>query len=161
MVGSYRMRRALMAVVLVLGGAVAEAAPVRLGDAQVQLEAPSGWQVNNFGARMVQLVSPNQIKIDVFTPPERTSPAPVLAFLRDGPRRGLTWTPEAPVTIAGFSGSTQQATGVVEGTPTTFVQSWVTVRGRLVIFTVQYPTANAASAEPSVQSVLNSLRRGR
>lgn len=165
MLSSDRIRRALVAAVvaagLVLGGAVADAAPVRLSEAQVRLEAPSGWQVNTLGERMAQLVAPNRIKIDIFTPPAGANAAPVLAFLRDGPRRGLTWTPEAPVTIGGFSGSTQRATGEVEGTPTTFIQSWVTVRGRLVIFTVQFPTADAASAEASAQSVLNTLRRGR
>lgn len=160
-----RSRRAVVAafvsVSLFVAGASAGADPVRLSDAQVRLEAPSGWQVNNLGNRMAQVTSPNRIKIDIFTPPAGANPAPVLAFLRDGPRRGLTWTPEAPVTLGGFTGSTQRATGTVEGTPTTFVQSWVTVRGRLVIFTVQFPTADAASAEASAQAVLNTLRRGR
>ncbi len=160
-----RVRRAVAAAIvgvgLVLGGGSADADPVRLSDAEVRLEAPSGWQVSSLGARMAQVTSPNRIKIDIFTPPAGTNAAPVLAFLRDGPRRGLTWTPEAPVTIGGFTGSTQRATGTVEGTPTTFVQSWVTVRGRLVIFTVQFPTADAASAEAAAQSVLNTLRRGR
>lgn len=141
--------------------AVSSADPVRLTEAQVRLEAPAGWQVSNLGDRMAQLSSPNRIKIDVFTPPAGANVQPVLDFLRDGPRRGLTWSPVAPVTIGGFTGSTQRATGAVEGTPTTFVQSWVTVRGRLVIFTVQFPTADAASAEASADSVLATLRAGR
>lgn len=158
-------RRAVVAAMVCAGvlglAAVSSADPVRMTEARVQLEAPAGWQVTPLGGRMAQVTSPNRIKIDVFTPPAGTNVQPVLTFLRDGPRRGLTWTPEAPVTVGGFTGSTQRATGTVEGTPTTFVQSWVTVRGRLVIFTVQFPTADAASAEASANSVLNTLREAR
>ncbi|MFO0627132.1 MAG: hypothetical protein U0325_16100 [Polyangiales bacterium] len=158
-------RRAVVTAMVFAGllglAAVSSADPVRMTEARVQLEAPAGWQVTPLGGRMAQVTSPNRIKIDVFTPPAGTNVQPVLTFLRDGPRRGLTWTPEAPVTVGGFTGSTQRATGTVEGTPTTFVQSWVTVRGRLVIFTVQFPTADAASAEASANSVLNTLREAR
>lgn len=159
-----RTRQVLSVMVLGCGlfvGGLAHADPVRLSEARVRLEAPAGWTVNNLGNRLAQVTSPNRIKIDVFTPPAGAQVAPVLAFLRDGPRRGLTWTPEAPITLGGFAGSTQRATGTVENTPTTFVQSWVTVAGRLVIFTVQFPTADAASAEASAQSVLGTLRRDR
>lgn len=161
----HSLRRRVVVSALGLGllgvAAIASADPVRLTDARVGLEAPAGWQVNNLGNRMAQITSPNRIKIDVFTPPAGANAAPVLAFLRDGPRRGLTWSPEAPVTIGGFTGSTQRATGTVEGTATTFIQSWVTVQGRLVIFTVQFPTADAAAAEASATSVLNTLRVAR
>lgn len=155
------IRTGLTVVALCVGAlspGVAHADPVRLAEAQLALEAPTGWQVNNLGDRMAQVTSPNRIKIDVFTPPPRAAVEPVLAFLRDGPRRGLTWSPVAPITLGTFSGSTQRATGTIDGTPTTFVQSWVTAGGRLVIFTVQFPTADAAAAEASAQAVLRTLR---
>lgn len=151
----------LLAGALLVGSATAYATPVRLTGPAVALEAPTGWTANVLNDRIAQLTSPSNIKIDIMSPPAGTRVEPVLELLRDGPRRGLSWSAAAPATIGSFSGSTQRATGTVEGTPTTFVQTWVTVGNRLVIFTVQFPTQNADSAEASAQSVINTLRRGR
>lgn len=152
----------LVAGALTAGAGLAAATPLPVPEAGVRFELPSGWQSNAFNARMVQATSPNGIKIDILSPPPNTPIDGVLTFLRsDQWLRSATWTPRAPATIGGSAGFTQRTTFAREGTNMTLFQTWVTVGNRHVVFTVEFPTANADSAEASAMSVINSMRRGR
>lgn len=150
-----------LAGALLVGGASAHATPVQLTGPAITLDAPTGWTANVMNDRIAQISSSTGIKIDVMSPPSGATIEPVLELLRDGPRRGLTWSAVSPATVGTFPGSTQRATGTVDGAPTTFVQTWVSVRNRLVVFTLQFPTQNAASAEASARAVINTLRAAR
>ncbi len=151
-----------VAVAAALQASPALAVPLRIPEARITLEVPQGWETETFNVRSAQVHSSTGIRIEVLSPPPAQNVQQVLDFQRSsGDMHGLTWSAVQPVTAAGLSGSTQRATGAHAGVPTTFVQTWLTLRNRQVVFTASYPVASAATDEPIVLAFINSLRRAR